>query len=203
MTNLTLQAVRQLIANDSYAVTFQSIEQYRATLLRHFDSLVDGAPPFATGGVVPGALYLAGESLQPLPAHAETGPRGAAVTLDEAVYALDLVVNKMHVPGLSGQRAFALDVLKRAEAPAGVLANAAWVHMSDQRDYKLAELLATAPSAPGTPEAPILPQQSDMDAYANSGYHRFMTFDAFKAFRADCAARAAQLDGGQGEGKKS
>lgn len=51
-------------------------------------------------------------------------------------------------------------------------------------------------SAPGTPEAPILPQQSDMDAYANSGYHRFMTFDAFKAFRADCAARAAQLDGG-------
>ena len=60
-----------------------------------------------------------------------------------------------------------------------------------------------APSAPGTPEAPILPQQSDMDAYANSGYHRFMTFDAFKAFRADCAARAAQLDGGQGEGEKA
>ena len=42
MTNMTLQAVRQLIANDSYAITFQSIEQYRASLLRHFDSLVEG-----------------------------------------------------------------------------------------------------------------------------------------------------------------
>jgi hypothetical protein len=41
MTQMTLQAVRQLIANDSYAITFQSIEQYRATLLRHFDSLAD------------------------------------------------------------------------------------------------------------------------------------------------------------------
>ena len=43
MTNMTLQAVRQLIANDSYAITFQSIEQYRATLLRHFDSLAGDA----------------------------------------------------------------------------------------------------------------------------------------------------------------
>lgn len=41
MTEMTLQAVRQLIANDSYAITFQSVEQYRATLLRHVDSLVD------------------------------------------------------------------------------------------------------------------------------------------------------------------
>lgn len=154
MTHMTLQAVRQLIANDSYAITFQSVEQYRATLLRHFDSLVDSAPPFATGGVVPGALNLVGEGLRPLPAHAAGGPRGAAVTLDEAVYALDLVVNKMHVPGLSGQRAFALDVLKRAEAPAGVLANAAWVRMGDPRDYKPAEPLATTPSASDTPEAP-------------------------------------------------
>lgn len=39
----------------------------------------------------------------------------ANVTLGEALYALDLVVNKMNVPGLTGQRAFAIDVLKRAE----------------------------------------------------------------------------------------
>ena len=43
MTHMTLQAVRQLIANDSYAITFQSIEQYRATLLRHFDNLAGDA----------------------------------------------------------------------------------------------------------------------------------------------------------------
>lgn len=36
------------------------------------------------------------------------------VTLEEVLYALDLVVNKMDVPGLSGQRAFAADVLERA-----------------------------------------------------------------------------------------
>lgn len=41
MTHMTLQAVRQLIANDSYAITFQSVEQYRGTLLRHFDSLIE------------------------------------------------------------------------------------------------------------------------------------------------------------------
>jgi len=41
MTQMTFQAVRQLIADDSYAVTFQSIDQYRSALLRHFDSLID------------------------------------------------------------------------------------------------------------------------------------------------------------------
>ncbi len=41
MTQMTLQAVRQLIANDSYAITFQSMGQYRGALLRHFDSLTD------------------------------------------------------------------------------------------------------------------------------------------------------------------
>lgn len=45
MTHMTLQAVRQLIANDSYAITFQSVEQYRGTLLRHFDSLVEAPSP--------------------------------------------------------------------------------------------------------------------------------------------------------------
>lgn len=42
MTNMTLQAVRQLIANDSYAVTFQSMGQYRGALLHHFDNLTEG-----------------------------------------------------------------------------------------------------------------------------------------------------------------
>lgn len=41
MTHMTLQAVRQLIANDSYAITFQSLGQYRTALLRHFDNLVE------------------------------------------------------------------------------------------------------------------------------------------------------------------
>ena len=54
MTHMTLQAVRQLIANDSYAITFQSVEQYRAKLLRHFDNLTEG--PAATQQVAaPGA----------------------------------------------------------------------------------------------------------------------------------------------------
>lgn len=114
MTHMTLHAVHQLIANDSYAITFQSVEQYRATLLRHFDNLVDGAPRYATGGSVPGGVHLVGDGLWSLHAYAGTEPRGAAVTLDEALYALDLIVNKMHVPGLSGQRAFALTVLDRA-----------------------------------------------------------------------------------------
>jgi len=38
----------------------------------------------------------------------------SGVKLEEALYALDLVINKMNVPGLSGQRAYAEDVLKRA-----------------------------------------------------------------------------------------
>ena len=41
MTHMTLQAVRQLIANESYAITFQSLGQYRTALLRHFDSLTE------------------------------------------------------------------------------------------------------------------------------------------------------------------
>lgn len=45
MTHMTLQAVRQLIANDSYAITFQSLGQYRGALLRHFDSLVEAPSP--------------------------------------------------------------------------------------------------------------------------------------------------------------
>lgn len=71
MTHMTLQAVRQLIANDSYAITFQSVEQYRATLLRHFYSLVDGNQQYASGGIVPGVLHLAGEGLRPLCAQPE------------------------------------------------------------------------------------------------------------------------------------
>lgn len=63
-------------------------------------------------------------------------------------------------------------------------------------------LKAGTPSAPGTPEAPGLPGQSDEEAYASSGYRHFMSLDTFKAFRAECANRAAQLDGGQGEGER-
>jgi hypothetical protein len=47
------------------------------------------------------------------PAQEQAEP-GAGVTLEEALYALDLVTNKMHVPGLSGQHAFAAKVLQRA-----------------------------------------------------------------------------------------
>lgn len=41
MTNPTMrQALRQLIANDTYAATFQSMDQYRTALLQHADSLL-------------------------------------------------------------------------------------------------------------------------------------------------------------------
>ncbi len=41
MSDVMLRALRNLIDNDSYAMTFQSMGQYRATLLGHFDNLVD------------------------------------------------------------------------------------------------------------------------------------------------------------------
>ena len=34
------QAMRSLIANDGYAASFQSMGQYRAGLLQHFDTLL-------------------------------------------------------------------------------------------------------------------------------------------------------------------
>lgn len=34
------QAMRSLIANDAYAASFQSMSQYRAALLQHFDMLL-------------------------------------------------------------------------------------------------------------------------------------------------------------------
>lgn len=34
------QAMRSLIANDAYAASFQSMGQYRAALLQHFDTLL-------------------------------------------------------------------------------------------------------------------------------------------------------------------
>lgn len=54
MTHMTLQAVRQLIANDSYAITFQSFGQYRTALLRHFDSLVEGPTSLPEAGSAEG-----------------------------------------------------------------------------------------------------------------------------------------------------
>ena len=38
------QAVRNLIANDAYAASFQSMGQYRAALLQHFDTLLAPRP---------------------------------------------------------------------------------------------------------------------------------------------------------------
>lgn len=40
MSDVMLRALRNLIANDSYAMTFQSTGQYRTALLGHFDNLV-------------------------------------------------------------------------------------------------------------------------------------------------------------------
>jgi len=48
MTNLTLQALRSLVADDAFASSYQSMAHYRGALLRHFDSLtasVNGALP--------------------------------------------------------------------------------------------------------------------------------------------------------------
>lgn len=46
MTTPTMQqAVRQLIANDAYAMRFQSLGQYRTALLKHVDGLLDVAQP--------------------------------------------------------------------------------------------------------------------------------------------------------------
>lgn len=42
-SKLMLRALRNLIANDGYAMTFQSTQQYRTALLNHFVDLV-GTP---------------------------------------------------------------------------------------------------------------------------------------------------------------
>lgn len=44
---VVLRALRNLIANDSYAMSFQSTGRYRTALLRYFDNLVD-APDTAS-----------------------------------------------------------------------------------------------------------------------------------------------------------
>ncbi|WP_027864284.1 hypothetical protein [Massilia alkalitolerans] len=41
LSAVMLRALRNLIANDSYAMRFQSMGQYRTALLHHFDDLVD------------------------------------------------------------------------------------------------------------------------------------------------------------------
>lgn len=40
LSAVMLRALRNLIANDSYAMSFQSMGQYRTALLHHFDELV-------------------------------------------------------------------------------------------------------------------------------------------------------------------
>jgi hypothetical protein len=87
-TNLPQQSLRALIADDSYVAGFQTIGQYRAALLQQA----------AIHGTAAGTI--------------RTPDYG--VTLEEALYALDLVINKMNVPGLFGQRGYAEDVLRRA-----------------------------------------------------------------------------------------
>lgn len=42
MTTMTLQALRTLVADDTYASSFQSMGHYRGALLRHFDNLDAG-----------------------------------------------------------------------------------------------------------------------------------------------------------------
>jgi len=42
MTNLTLQALRSLVADDAFASSYQSMAHYRGALLRHFDCLTAG-----------------------------------------------------------------------------------------------------------------------------------------------------------------
>lgn len=41
LSGVMLRALRNLIANDSYAMSFQSMGQYRTALLSHFDNLVE------------------------------------------------------------------------------------------------------------------------------------------------------------------
>ena len=87
-TNTSQQSLRALLADDTYVAAFQTVGQYRAALLRH-DAMRRAAPS-------------TGRTLE------------SNVTLEEALYALDLVINKMNVPGLTGQRGYAADVLERA-----------------------------------------------------------------------------------------
>ena len=42
MTNMTLQALRDLVRDDAYASSYQSLAHYRGALLRHFDSFTAG-----------------------------------------------------------------------------------------------------------------------------------------------------------------
>jgi len=45
MSDVILRVLRNLIANDSYAATFQSTQQYRNALLGHFVDVVDTPVP--------------------------------------------------------------------------------------------------------------------------------------------------------------
>jgi hypothetical protein len=42
MTKITLQALRDLVRDDAYASSYQSLAHYRGALLRHFDNLTAG-----------------------------------------------------------------------------------------------------------------------------------------------------------------
>ncbi|WP_314435477.1 hypothetical protein [Massilia timonae] len=132
MTRMTLQAVRQLIANDSYAITFQSIEQYRATLLRHVDSLVDGTQQYASGGTVPAELHLVGEGLRPLSAPAARQAAAPGALDDDAAEGVELLNTLIDNIAKDGNYS----------------AEATLTFLSQIRQC------FAAPSATGTPEAP-------------------------------------------------
>lgn len=141
MTHMTLQAVRQLIANDSYAITFQSVEQYRATLLRHVDSLVDGTQQYSSGGTVPAELRLVGEGLRPLSA--------PAAQQAAAPCALLAILRDVHDTLASESDSdldhFEDDDEEREGAP---------VQYAARKVMEVMDILKAASSAPDTPEAP-------------------------------------------------
>ena len=70
MTNMTLQALRSLVADDAYASSYQSMSHYRGALLRRFDSLTAGAngelPPCPHCNQVWQAPVSAAPDAQPL-----------------------------------------------------------------------------------------------------------------------------------------
>ncbi|WP_312488278.1 hypothetical protein [Massilia timonae] len=226
MTHMTLQAVRQLIANDSYAITFQSVEQYRATLLRHVDSLVDGTQHYASGGTVPAELRLVGEGLRPLTAPAAqqaAAPGALDADAAEGVELLDTLIDNIEKDGpYSSETTLTfLNQIRQCftapgtpEAPAenrhplqplvedarGTVrfkANAIIVHLT--RD-KLNDLASMDFSTEDREQLAQLIGYS-LGGFAELSYVTDETYD--RAAAQPVVPRAAQLDGGQGEGTKS
>jgi len=166
MTHMTLQAVRQLIANDSYAITFQSMEQYRSTLLRHFDSLVEA--PIDTPAKLEPALAAQSQGAQPT-------VKGRSVY---AWYVTYCETSEKLKAAKGCIERYAAALAAKAEAPAAQQAAAPgpladWRLVPDEPTDQMTyigqkmrydpmnsissiycAMLDAAPSAPSTPEAP-------------------------------------------------